>query len=181
MVLVVRTSGFRADMIRFGAALIGASDLENHVAVLDHFTPNPGDDQYGTWWAVEGRPGGVGWVDAAAYLNSPWTLSNQGQEMTQDQRNDITKTMRGLLGVPYDWTAIAEDGIRDLHLPDVWAEKWHGVAPGHVVCSSAAAWAYIMNGAAYPQEVDMPHVQPADWADFIIMNGYQANPPIIKV
>lgn len=173
-VLAVRTSGFGADMIRFGAALIGASDLENHIAVLDHKT---GD----TWWAVEGRPGGVGWADATAYLESPWTLSNQGQSLSTSQRDSICKTMRGLLGVPYDWTAIEQDGFRDLHIPELWAEKWHGVAPAHVVCSSVSTWAYMTNGADYPKQVDPAHIQPADWADFIILNGYQESPPIKRM
>jgi hypothetical protein len=174
MVLVVRTAGFEGTMIRFGAAMIGESDLENHVAVIDH------TDNHGTCWAIEGRPGGVGWVDASSYLDSPWTISNQGQDLTAQQRTGICTTMRGLLGVPYDWTAITEDGIRDLHLPDLWGEKWHGVAPGHVVCSSAAVWTYKKNAAKYPANIDPAHVQPADWADFIVLNGFQECPPVVK-
>jgi hypothetical protein len=165
-VLCVRTTGFFGEMIRFGAALIDKSDLENHVLVLDHVTSN-------TWWGVEGRPGGVGWVDATPYLESPWTMSNQGQQLTSGQRDIICSTMRGLLGVPYDWTAIDQDAVRDLHLPELWAEKWHGVAPAHVVCSSSAVWAYMKGKADYPKDVDPAHVQPADWAEFITLNGYQ--------
>jgi len=173
LVLCVRTAGFGGEMIRFGAALIGASDLENHILVLDHKT---GD----TWWGVEGRPGGVGWVDATAYLESPWTLSNQGQEVTLSKANSICRKMRGLLGTPYDWRAIGEDALRDLHLSTMWAEKWHGVAPAHVVCSSVAAYAYSVAELAYPKQTDLPHIQPADWADFIILNGFQSSPPLVK-
>lgn len=180
MVLCVRTPGFAAEAIRFGEMLIGENDLENHVAVLDH------QDNTGRWWAIEGRPGGVGWRDAGTYLTSRWTISNQSQPLTEAQRTDICKTMRGLLGTPYDWTAISEDALRDLHLPDLWAENWHGVAPGHVVCSSAAAWAYFHNSLAAPgaagSGIDPAHVQPADWSDFIVLNGYQypvmAGPPV---
>lgn len=177
MVLCVRTSGAPAEAIRFGAALIDASDLENHVAVLDH------QDKHETWWAIEGRPGGVGWVDATAYLESPWTLSNQGQPLDTGQQMDICKTMQALIGTKYDWEAILEDGLRDLHVPDIdkmWGDKWHGVAPGHVVCSSASVWAYMKNHANYPKNIDPAHVQPADWADFIVLNGYQTWPAIAR-
>lgn len=172
MVLCVRTNGLAGEMIRFGEMLIGEDDLENHVAVLDH------KDSTGRWWAIEGRPGGVGWRDATPYLSSPWTLSNQSQAITDTMRMDICKTMRGLLGVPYDWTAISEDALRDLHLPSVWAENWHGVAPAHVVCSSAAAYAYRHNNLQSPAQTDTAHIQPADWADFIVLNGYQFPPKV---
>lgn len=180
MVLCVRTNGFAGEMIRFGEMLIGEDDLENHVLVLDHI------DNHDTWWGIEGRPGGVGWRDATAYLNSEWTLSNQGQRLTFNQRESICKSMRGLLGVPYDWTAITEDALRDLHLPDLWGEKWHSQAPAHVVCSSLAAWAYFSNRLPAPgsiidqPRIDPAHVQPADWADFIMRNRYQF-PPMAPV
>jgi hypothetical protein len=158
-------------MIRFGEMLIGEDDLENHIAVLDHIDNND------TWWAIEGRPGGVGWRDATAYLASEWTLSNQGQPLTFKQRDDICKSMRGLLGVPYDWTAISQDALRDLHLPDLWGEKWHDQAPAHVVCSSVAAYVYRTHGIDSPATTDTAHIQPADWADFIMRNHYQFPPP----
>jgi hypothetical protein len=185
MVLCVRTNGTSDELIRFGAALLDEDDLENHVAVLDHITPDP-KGGVGTWWAIEGRPGGVGWVDASAYLSSPWTISNQGQKLTDEQQQDICKTMQALIGTPYDWEAIEEAGMRDLHmtslhLPELWSEKWHGVAPGHVICSSAAVWGYMKNGADYPKNIDQAHVQPADWSDFIILNGYQQWPPLTKL
>lgn len=55
-VLVVRTSGFAADMIRLGAALTGKPNLDNHVAVMHHWDGE-------VPWGLEGKPGGVGWVD----------------------------------------------------------------------------------------------------------------------
>lgn len=167
MVLCVRTNGLAGGVIRFGEMLIGEDDLVNHVAVLDHI------DNHDTWWAIEGRPGGVGWRDATAYLTSPWTLTNQGQPLTNDQRASICMTMRGLLEVPYDWTAIGQDMLRDLHLPDLWGEKFNNQAPAHVVCSSVAAWTYKNMMADAPGNVDVAHVQPADWADFILTNMYE--------
>lgn len=170
VVMCVRTPGLPATMIRFGAGLIDEDNLINHIAVLDHV------DADGTWWAIEGRPGGVGWADASSYLKSPYTLTNQHQltKATSEQRLAICTTMQGLLGTPYDWRAIGEDAVRDLHLSDLWGEKWKGsVAPGHVVCSSVAAYTYKKLGLGYPSDVDLAHVQPADWADYIIEQRYQ--------
>jgi hypothetical protein len=172
MVLAVRTPGRAGALIRLGAALLGKPNLDNHIAVVDH------QDANGTWWGVEGRPGGVGWIDIAVYLASPWTVSNEGQPLTLVQRDLITQTMRTLLGTPYDWRAIEEDGFDDLHLKDLWAEKWNGQSsPGHVVCSSAAAFGYERGKAAHPGGSDLPHVQPADWDAFILTRGWESPPP----
>jgi hypothetical protein len=167
LVMCVRTNGEAGEWIRFGASLIHEDDLVNHVAVLHH------QDETGRWWGIEGRPGGVGWVDATSYIESQYTISNEREVISSDVRLKVANTMAGLLGVPYDWRAIGEDAVRDLHLPDLWAEKWKGlVAPGHVVCSSAAAVAYRDSKLPYPSNVDIAHVQPADWADFLIQNHY---------
>jgi hypothetical protein len=170
VVLCVRTPGMAGTMIRFGAGLIDQDNLVNHIAVIDH------QDENGTWWGIEGRPGGVGWVDVAIYLESPYTISNQFQlmDVTGNHRFSISRTMQGLLGTPYDWRAIGEDAMRDLHIDVLWGEKWKGhVAPGHVVCSSVAAYAYKVCGLSFPGNVDLPHVQPSDWANFILENRYQ--------
>lgn len=165
--MCVRTNGLSGGLIRFGASLIDEDDLVNHVAVLDH------QDDTGRWWAVEGRPGGVGWADATPYIDSSYTVSNEREVISDETRADISITMVGLLGTPYDWRAISEDAVRDLHLPELWAEKWKGaVAPAHVVCSSVAAYCYKKNGLPYPTNVDLAHVQPADWADFLIQSHY---------
>jgi len=49
-VLVTRSGGFAGTMIRFGAALRGKPNLQNHVAVAHH------TDVHGTLWCIEGRP-----------------------------------------------------------------------------------------------------------------------------
>lgn len=172
MVLAVRTLGRAGALIRLGAALLGRPNLDNHIAAVSHRDAN------GTWWAIEGRPGGVGWVDAAVYLASPWTIANEGQPLTLPQRDIIVVTMRAMLGTPYDWRAIAEDGFDDLHLRDLWAEKWKGQSsPGHVVCSSVMAFAYQRAKALHPGTTDLPHVQPGDWDEFILTRGWESQPP----
>lgn len=167
LVVCVRTDGEAAEWIRFGASLIHENDIINHVSCLHH------QDETGRWWAVEGRPGGVGWADATPYIESQYTISNEREVISSDVRLKIANTVEGLLGTPYDWRAIGEDAVRDLHLPDLWAEKWQGlVAPGHVVCSSTLAWVYKSCGLPYPTNIDLAHVQPADWADFLVQNHY---------
>jgi hypothetical protein len=168
-VLVVRTGGAAGRWIRFGAAIRDESNLDNHVAVIDHV------DTGGTVWAIEGRPGGVGWVDAANYFsgeNGKYALTNRKQPKSTVQRNDICAVVRQLLKAGYDWDAIAQDAIIDLGLPDLWAEKWHGTTPAHVVCSSLAVWAYHKVTLDAPTQEDMRHIQPADWSDWIIQNGW---------
>lgn len=168
-VLVVRTGGLAAWEIRFGSMLMSKDDLENHVAVVHHM------DAAGTVWGIEGRPGGVGWVDCSSYLNSLFTLTNVKQNKTADQRAKVCATMEKILGTGYDWRAIEEDGIDDLHIPDPWQERWGPgqVVPGHVVCSSAAVVGYSHAMLGYPYDLDPAHIQPADWADFIILHHYQ--------
>jgi len=172
-VLVVRTPGVFAWAIRLGARLRGKPSLDNHVAVMHH------RDENGVWWAIEGRPGGVGWVDATEYLHNQYTITNWQQEKDQSQRFLVIKIIEALLHTPYDWPAIAADAITDLHLPDLWAEKWSGKPPGHVVCSSLAAWGYYKAGLPNPAtdkldpKADMSVVQPFDWEDWIVQHHYQ--------
>ena len=99
-VLVTRSGGFAATMIRLGAALRGRPNLGNHVAVAHH------TDAAGTLWVIEGRPGGTGWRDATAYLASAWTLTNTAQPLTTGQGLAIAKQMEALIGTAYAWDAI---------------------------------------------------------------------------
>jgi hypothetical protein len=173
IVLAVNSGDSPEDqLIRLGSALLGEPNLDNHIAVLDH------KDAKGTWWALEGRPGGVGWADATRYLTGKYTISNQKQILTNQQRAGICVTMQRLINTQYDWDAIVGDGFRDLHLPvlpDPWAEKVgkNGIVAGHVVCSSAAVFAYAQNHAAYPTYTDAAHEEPSDWVKFIMANSYQ--------
>lgn len=165
-VLVTRSNSIPGALIRLGAALRGQPNLSSHVAVVHH------TDKAGTIWCIEGRPGGVGWRDATDYLNSRWTITNAGQPKNDAQRLLVTGTIRAALGTPYDWEGIAADAAAALHLPDLWAEKWDGAVPGHVVCSSLAAWAYSTAGLAHPAYTDLPRTTPADWDQFLITRGW---------
>src|SRR5512146_551060 len=168
-VCVVRTSGWAGWWIRLGSALRGQPNLDNHVVVVDH------RDAHGTVWGIEGRPGGVGWVDVAQYFTMPnaaYMTTNIRQPKTAEQRRGISTFMKSMLGTRYDWEAIEQDGFQDLHLPQLWGEKWNGVTPGHVVCSSVAVWAYKKNLLDYPKTTDLRHIEPSDWTVFCLDNSY---------
>lgn len=167
--LLVRTGGLAGRLIRLGAALRDQVNLDNHVAVVHHV------DQSGTVWAVEGRPGGVGWVDASHYLNSRWGLNNARQDKTDEQREAIAKVVVGMLGTPYDWEGIVADAMTAIDAQALWGQDWHGQgAPGHVVCSSLAAYAYDKVGLAWPREHSVRMTTPADWEDFVLTGNYSA-------
>ncbi len=171
-VILVRSGGLAGTMIRLGAALRDAPNLANHAAVIDH------TDAHGTVWAMEGRPGGAGWRDARAYLRSPWTISNAAQPKTAAQRSAVCKVMAAMIGSPYDWAAIAADAEADLHLDTAWLPSWNGTVPGHVVCSSLAAYAYARAGLPGPA-ADRT-CQPGDWSAWILTRGWERkgrNPP----
>jgi hypothetical protein len=166
-VLAVATSvNWAAKFIDIGAVLAGKPALNNHVVVVHHQTD-------GVWWGVEGKPGGVGWADIRGYLRDPRTTSNVAQPKTEADRAAITAYAETLLGRPYDWEAIADDALRDLHLPTWFAQDWKpsGV-PGHVVCSSFAAWLYDQRGLVRPTGTAR-YIQPADWTKFNLARGWE--------
>lgn len=165
-VLAVSTgNGWGSWWIRMGAALHGQPNLSNHIAVVHH------TDAEGTVWGIEGRPGGVGWADCGGYLRSVNLLANAAQPKTAAQRASVCATMQALLGTAYDWAAVVSDGAADLgiRLPG-WSPDWTGTVPGHVVCSSAAQYAYLKNGLACPP--GDRGCQPSDWDSFIINEGW---------
>ncbi|HET9118323.1 MAG TPA: hypothetical protein VFN75_09685 [Pseudonocardiaceae bacterium] len=161
-VLAVRSGGFAGAGIRLGAALLDEPNIENHIAVVHH------TDASGTTWAIEGRPGGVGWRNASDYLASRWTVNNSAQPLTLAQRDVIARTCEAMLGTPYDWEAIVDDGLRDLHL---WAPKL-GNVQGQTVCSALAAHAYDIAQAPRPKGGERL-VQPADWDQWIVTAGWR--------
>lgn len=170
-VLCTRTNGWAGRLIRFGAALRDEPDIDNHVAIVHH------RDAAGTWWAVEGRPGGTGWIDAESYLASRWTLNNTLQQRTDGQREQIARVAVGLLGTPYDWAGIVADAMTAIHAPDLWARNWRGQGPpGHLVCSALAGWVYEQAGLPHPAMHTPRQTTPGDWAQFILLGGYNAGP-----
>jgi hypothetical protein len=162
-VLVTAGTSDTAKLIELGAVLAG-EPAASHVAVMHHL------DAAGVPWAIEARPGGVGWADARAYLNDPRTIANSTQPKTAQQRAQVCYLAVKLLGTAYDWEGgIAEDAFNALGLGALWAEKdpATGLVPGHVVCSSLAAWVYDKVGLAAPHPNDWRHVTPGAWAEFV--------------
>jgi hypothetical protein len=173
-VIAVRTPPGRwwdrwaSGLIRFGAALHGQDNLVDHVAIVHHTDPA------GVLWGIEGRPGGVGWVEVARYDNR-YLSSNAEQHKTDEQRAQVCLTAVGLLGTAYDWTAILGDAAAALRLNALWRERDPGdLAPGHVVCSSLAAWIYRKVGLTGPGSLggNVLYVTPADWAEYFLSHGW---------
>lgn len=171
-VVVVRTPGFWSWLIRLGEMLQGKPDLRNHVAMVHH-------EADGVRWYLEGRPSGLGWravaVDDDPYEKSKWTITNAAQPKSSSQRARACQLMRGMLGAPYDWDAIAADTASALRLPVHW-RGWEGVPdgmmPGPVVCSSSCSWAYRETLLPAPEPAGGRLSEPADWDDFIMTRGW---------
>lgn len=151
--------------IRLGARLLGLPAFVNHVIIVHHF-----DNVANRWIGIEGRPGGVGWVDLTDRLVNPLTNANTEQPKREEHRYLIAKAAESLLGAPYDWNAIAEDARIAARLWLRTAEEWPEEAvPGHVVCSSFADWAYEKVGLANPGGSSMTRfTTPGHWDRFII-------------
>ena len=169
-VLVVHDGGFWAWVIRLGPWLRNKLYGTNEPTKWNHVLIVMPPDAKGNAWAIEGRPGGVGWRDleASGYLTSPLTLSNAEQNKTEEQRAAICEVMQAMADrkTGYDWSAIASDIARVL--TPLWGmrNKWGKGVPGHVVCSSAADLAYERVGLDSPKPDR--YCTPWDWATFIV-------------
>jgi hypothetical protein len=167
--ITTRGKGLGSALIRFGAALGDKPNLVNHVAIVHH------TDKAGTTWCVEGRPGGVGWRDATAYLASRWTISNADQPKNDRQRKTVCEGAVKMLGTDYDWAAIAADAGDPFGLGGLWQLRWGKAGvPGQVVCSSFAAYLYAKAGLGHPE--GERRVAPADWLALWIQRGWAARP-----
>jgi hypothetical protein len=151
--------------IRLGARLLGLPSFVNHVIIVHHW-----DSNSNKWIGVEGRPGGVGWVDLSERLRMPLTNANTEQPKTEDQRYLIAKAAESLISAPYDWSAIAEDARIAARLWLRAAEEWpESAVPGQVVCSSFADWAYEKVGLSNPGGNAMTRfTTPGHWDRFIL-------------
>lgn len=153
-------------LIRIGAALAGKPNLDDHIVVVTQV-------QDGVTLGVEGAPGGVRRVDVARY-DGPYVFSNVRQPKTQAQRAQVAELAQAMLGTPYDWVGIADDTLQALHLErrrvddDYPADK----APGHVVCSSLAAWIYGRVGLDHPTG-PARWTTPGDWTEWMLANGWR--------
>ena len=168
-VLAVRLGGLPSELIRIGEEMAGKPGLDNHIAVMHHWL---GDVP----WGLEGRPGGVGWVDLREYLASGFTVNNVGQPGRNDAgRAAVAGLAEHMLGTKYDWDAIDDDTLRAFHMHDLFTSTFRGLVPGHVVCSSYAAFLYERQGWHRPPVTDRD-TEPADWCAFTMVNGW--NVPI---
>lgn len=150
--------------IKLGALLKGHSAAHNHVVVVSHV------DDAGTYWGIEARSGGVGWVDLAQYLDSPRTVSNAGLDpnRTIEDRQKVVEIVKGMLGTKYDWSGIVELAMRAINADYLWKAKDFGAdeVPAHVVCSALAAWAYAHVDWRRPPG-NPRFVTPGEWDDFL--------------
>lgn len=161
--------GWAARLIRLGAALQDRPNTVNHVIVVSHV------DAVGKLWGIEGRPGGVGYVHLSkAVLTQPYLLSNALQPKTSAQRELIVEAAKGMIGTPYDWTGIAQDGMVAIGAQRLWGAWEDGTVPAQVVCSSLADWVYDHVGLASPGKKFDRNVSPADWAAFITERGWKS-------
>lgn len=167
-ILLTRDPTVWGRLIRFGGALLDKPDSWNHVIIVSH------TDEMGVLWGIEGRPGGVGWVDLTPWLADRWTIGNTGQPKTGEQRGQIITIAKGLLGTPYDWVGIVKDAMLAMNIGAMWKlREWGDSPPGQVVCSSAVAWVYQKVGLARPEPThDERTTTPADWARFIQLHPW---------
>lgn len=170
-VICTRSDTRQSAWIRFQAAVMGRPNTVNHVAIY----MGPGSDEVPR--VIEARPGGVGWRDAASYLEDYWTIDNSEQPKTARHREKIGNAALALLGTPYDWVGIGQNAMEAIHAPDIYRHKrWKdGKSPDHVVCSSLADWVYAEAGLANPGKTDRGDAltTPGDWAEFIVTKAWE--------
>jgi hypothetical protein len=171
-------AGPSQDAIRIGDVLEGKPAVANHVALLTHA------DKTGRWMGMEGRPGGFGLRDCTPWLSDPRTATNHDQPKTGDQVRQLLALFARLTGTPYDWCGIGEDALRAVGWADAaaavdrlwrWPSDRH-LLPGHVVCSSAAAFAYHATDPplAHPGLGHERTCSPGDWWAFSNEHGWAA-------
>jgi hypothetical protein len=166
-VIAVDTGPSAAErLIEIGAKIHGLPALDNHVAIFHHY------DAHGRAQGLEGRPSGVGWADLTKYLHHPATVSNQHQPKTNLQRAVLLRRAEALIGVGYDWQAILADANRDIGLDKLWTpdSPWYDPVtgyPGHIVCSSYAAWDYIGAELGHPDVGHEQYCQPGEWTEYV--------------
>lgn len=166
-VLVVRDKSWVGRVLRWGAGYGDNVNGWNHVVVASH------TDDSGSFWGIEGKPSRVGEVVIDGRLVDRWSLANWSQPKAAEQRAAIVEVCRGMLGKPYDWTAIVRDAMNAIHAPTLWGMKGWGAntgVPTHVVCSSLATYAYQRAGLSAPggTEGGGRWSTPWHWAEWII-------------
>jgi hypothetical protein len=169
-IVAVRTGGWAGTAIRFGQALLGKPNLDNHIAIAHHL-----DTSGKFWWLLEGRPGGVGWADSRKYKTA-LMVNNCGQPgRSAGDRARVADAAKAMIGTKYDWQAIADDTLRSFRMPDLWADSWkEGVAPAQVVCSSYALYLYGIVNWDRPL-VHARDCEPGDWTQWSLSKGFHVS------
>ena len=167
-VLVITGTSVTSKLIEIGEVAAGLP-AASHVAGMHHW------DAHGTPWGLEGRPGGVGWVDLRGYLRDSRTVTNYAQPKTPDQRKQLAALSQVLFGTDYDWAGgILADAWRDLGGKDMFTpDPATGAVPMHVVCSSFWAWVYAHLRLPGPRPGDWRTTEPGDWTAFIERAGWR--------
>jgi hypothetical protein len=166
LAVVNRGRSWFGNLILFFEHLQHKPDIADHVVILTH------QDELGRWIGIEGRPSGVGLVDATPYLSDTRTRSNHDQPKPGDGNLAVfLASCAKTLGVDYDWVGMAADMFDAIHLQDLsedlariyaWPTE-NNVLPGHFVCSSLAAWLYKEVGWTHPNMGSERLCEPADW------------------
>ncbi len=163
----------------FAKAILAFERMAGKPAVSDHVVILTHRDPMGRWMGIEGRPSGVGLVDATAYLADSATRSNHDQPRDPAGLPVFLASCAKTLGVKYDWVGIGVDALAALHVYDLsedlakiyaWPTQ-NNVLPGHFVCSSLAAWLYELVGWAHPGGSERM-CEPADWVSWSDGRGW---------
>jgi hypothetical protein len=163
-VLIVRTGGWAGILIRIGAWLRRKPDVWNHAVIAHHI------DAAGTWWGIEGRPGGVGWKDIRGFLSSPVTLTTAElwAAATPEQRRTICEGAEALLTTRYDNVAIIVAALQVID--PLWQTRarseWGGEVPAQVICTSLVD--YLGEQVGLPTPERDRWCTPWDWAELIM-------------
>jgi hypothetical protein len=162
-VLVVRTSGWAGFLIRLGSFFREQPSWWNHAAIAHHI------DDAGTYWGIEGRPGGVGWKNIGKWLDDKHTLTTAElwKAATDEQRGTMCQGAEAMLGTSYDWPAIVMDALQVIN--PLWRERkdeWGDDVPGQVVCTSYAD--YVAEQVGLPNPDADRFATPGDWAELIL-------------
>lgn len=146
---VVRTNGWAAFLIR----AVTRSTV-NHAGIL----------LYGGR-VIEGRPGGAGFIDAAAYPDAIWSTI----PLTDVERTSVVAHALNHAGAPYSWVDCAAIGLAKVfgwHLPqavrDRLSDKSQLMCSGLVDLSYEEAGIHLFNDGRIPGSVS-----PGDLYDLI--------------
>lgn len=132
-----------------------------HIIVVSH------RDTEDRLWGIEGRPGGVGWVNMDK-RNGKWGLSNVDQPKSDEDRYVIVETMKQLIGTRYDYLAYLDLALATIGITPQWTDFVGNDVPEHVICSAVSDYVYETRGLPNPGGKEITrYTTPANWAEFI--------------